>query len=151
MSLANARNAIVSWAQNAGLSSEGRDLSPFITGTLIVAQADGPLSDGERDQITQMYESLTGQSLDAETLRGERDWLAENGVDAAIRTIGEHIDSRSDRELLVSFAALVAAAEGGVNAPEGGALQKLGQGLGFSQLEVQQLLGKAMQAAGGNF
>jgi tellurite resistance protein len=152
MSLDNAINAIASWAQNAGLSTEdGRDLSPFVTGTLIVAQADGPLSDGERDQISQMYQSLTGQELDGETLRAERDWLAENGVDAAIATIAEHIESHSDRELLVSFAALVAAAEGGVNAPEGGALQKLGQGLGFSQLQVQQLLGRAMQAAGGNF
>ncbi len=150
MSVANALHAISTWVQNSGIDTS-RDLSGFLTGALIVAQADGPLSDGEEQQLSQMQQSLTGSELSPETLRAERDWLAENGVDAAIHTISQGFTSASDRELLVTFAALVGAAEGGVNAAEGGALQKLGQGLGFSQTQVQQLLAKAMQAAGGKF
>ena len=88
MSIINATNAIAAWVDESGINADGRDLSPFLTAALIVAQADGPLSPGERDQIAQMHQSLTGSELDGETLRAERDWLADNGVDAAIDTIG---------------------------------------------------------------
>lgn len=151
MSIANACNAISSWTESYGINGEGRDLSPFITGALIVAEADGPPTEGELDQISQMQQCLTGQELDSQTLMAERDWLAENGINEAIQTIGNNIESHSERELLVLMAALVGASEKGLNAQEGTALQKLGQGLGFSQLQVQQLLAKAMQAANGNF
>jgi tellurite resistance protein len=86
-----------------------------------------------------------------ETLGAELRWIEENGVDGAIEGIANNITADNERELLVLMAALVATVERGVNAQEGTMLQKIGQALGFSQLGVQKLLGKSMQAAQGNF
>lgn len=151
MSIAHACNAITSWVENYGISAEGRDLSPFITGALLVALSDAPATDGELEQIAQMHQCLTGQELTWDTLIAERDWIDENGIDGAIDGIANNITDDNERELLVLMAALVATTERGVNADEGTMLQKIGQGLGYSQLEVQKLLGKAMQAANGNY
>jgi tellurite resistance protein len=150
MSVANACNAISTWTENYGVTSD-HDLSPFITGALLVALADSPVSDAELDLIAQMQQCLTGQELTMETLGAELRWIEENGVDGAIEGIANNITADNERELLVLMAALVATVERGVNAQEGTMLQKIGQALGFSQLGVQKLLGKSMQAAQGNF
>jgi tellurite resistance protein len=150
MSVANACNAISTWTESYGVTND-HDLSPFITGALLVALADTPASDAELDLIAQMQQCLTGQELTMETLGAELKWIEENGVDGAVEGIVNNITADNERELLVLMAALVATVERGVNAQEGTMLQKIGQALGFSQLEVQKLLGKSMQAAQGNF
>ncbi|MCU0655519.1 MAG: hypothetical protein MUF64_09595 [Polyangiaceae bacterium] len=150
MSVANACNAISTWTESYGVTND-HDLSPFITGALLVALADTPASDAELDLIAQMQQCLTGQELTLETLGAELQWIEENGVDGAVEGIVNNITADNERELLVLMAALVATVERGVNAQEGTMLQKIGQALGFSQLEVQKLLGKSMQAAQGNF
>jgi tellurite resistance protein len=151
MSVANAVNAIAAWASSSGISAGDRDLSPFLTGALLVATADGPLDAGERQQIEKISGAIVGKELTGESLTSELDWLATNGVEGAIKTIGENITSPTERGLLVTIAALVATAEQGVNAKEGAMLQKLGQGIGFSQNQVLEFLGKAMKAAGGSW
>ena len=151
MSVANACEAVSAWTSSYGISAEGRDLSPFTTAALLVALADAPASDAELDLIAQMYQCLTGNELTWDTLYAERDWIVENGVDGAIEGIANNITDDSERELLVLIAALVATVERGVNAQEGTALQQIGQGLGMSYNDVLKLLGRAMQAANGNY
>ncbi len=148
MSIANACTAITSWASEAGLSQD-RDLSPFVTCAVLIAQSDGPITESEFKELNEIQVCLTGAEYTWDQLQAEVDWIANNGTDGAVTTIGEQLTDEGDRRLAVSFAALVACAERGVGAQEGAALQTLGQGLGFSHDEVLQILGKAMNAAAG--
>lgn len=151
MSLAHACNAITAWTESYGVSAEGRDLSHFITAAVLVALSDAPASDAELEEIAQMHQCLTGEELTWDKLYAERDWIIENSIDGAVEGIVNNVADDNERELLVLMAALVATTERGVNADEGAMLQKIGQALGLSQLGVQKLLGKAMQAAAGNY
>lgn len=148
MSIANACTAITNWASEAGISQD-RDLSPFVTCAVLIAQSDAPITEAEFKEINEIQICLTGAEYTWDQLQAEVDWIANNGNDGAITTIGEQLTDEGDRRLAVSFAALVACAEKGVGAAEGAALQSLGQGLGFSHNEVLQILGKAMNAAAG--
>ncbi|MCC6648122.1 MAG: hypothetical protein IT374_21450 [Polyangiaceae bacterium] len=148
MSIANACTAITAWASEAGISQD-RDLSPFVTCAVLVAQSDGPITESEFKELNEIQICLTGAEYSWDQLQAEVDWIANNGNDGAVTTVAEQLTEESDRRLAVSFAALIACAERGVGAQEGAALQALGQGLGFSHDEVLQLLGKAMNAAAG--
>lgn len=150
MSVTHACNAISSWTESYGITND-HDLSPFITGALLVALADEPASDAELDLISQMQQCLTGEELTLEALGNELQWIEENGTEGAVEAIAQNITADNERELLVLMAAMVATVERGVNAAEGSTLQKIGRALGYSQLDVQKLLGKAMQAASGQF
>ncbi len=146
MSIENAVNAIALWAQSSNISSEGRDLSPFLTAAVIVAAADGAPDESEAAQINQIQSSLTGREMSPEELQGELDYLASNGQKATVDAVAGAITDSNERGFAVSFAAVVAASAGGVNAKEGAALQALGQGLGFSSNQVLEILGQAMKA-----
>lgn len=148
MSIANACTAITNWASEAGISQD-RDLSPFVTCAVLIAQSDGPITESEFKELNEIQICLTGAEYTWDQLQAEVDWIANNGNDGAVTTIAEQLSDEGDRRLAVSFAALVACAEKGVGAQEGAALQTLGQGLGFSHNEVLQILGKAMNAAAG--
>lgn len=146
MSVVNACTAMKSWAQAAGVDPS-RDLSPFVTGATLIALSDAPVDSAECTALSQVKMALTGTDLSWEDFQAEAAWIDTNGVDAAIQTIGENITEPTERELLVEFAALVGVCEKGLNAKEGAMLQRLGQGLGFTQHHVLELLGKAMNAA----
>lgn len=150
MSVANAISAIKSWAEQSGISNEdGRDLSPFLTAALLVAASDGELDAGELRQLNSIQAALTGGELSDEDLEAEINYIVENGADGSIDAVASAIEDHDERGFAVAFAAIMAAAQRGVNANEGAMLQRLGQGLGFSQLDVQKILGQAMLAVRG--
>lgn len=149
MSIANACTAITNWASEAGVTQD-RDLSPFVTCAVLLAQSDGPVTESEFKELNEIQICLTGAEYTWEQLQAEQEWISTNGTDGAVTTIAEQLSDEGDRRLAVSFAALIACAEKGVGAQEGAMLQSLGQGLGFSQNEVLQILGKAMNASAGH-
>ncbi len=150
MSIENAVQAIGQWIAGYDSTAEGRNTGAFLGGAILIAASDGPIDEGERAQLVMLTTAL-GTTYDDATVEQEIQRTSELGAQGRIDEIAAAVPNQDERGLLVSFAALIATAERGVNAHEGAALQKLGQGLGFTQLQVQQLLGKAMQAAGGNF
>jgi hypothetical protein len=147
MSIQNVINAMSSWAEEAGINAEGRDLSPFVTGATLLALSDQPVTSDECDVLSQVKMALTGSDLSWDDFQSEVAWIEEHGVEGAINTIAEQITDEGERELLVKMAALVGMTENGLNAEEGAMLQQLGQGLGFSHHEVLKMLGAAMNAA----
>lgn len=146
MSIENAVNAIATWAQASNISSEGRDLSPFLTAAVIVAAADGMPDENELSELNQVQSSLTGRELSPEDLQNELNYINDNGQAGAIAGVASAIEDANERGFAVSFAAVIAASMRGVNAKEGAALQALGQGLGFSSHQVLEILGQAMKA-----
>jgi tellurite resistance protein len=142
-------SAIEGWAAEAGVAPGGRDMSPFITAVTLVAIADGPASDQECEEISQVSKALTGQDISWEGFQKEVSWVEETGQEGAVRAVAEQITDANERKLAVRFAAIVAAGERGVNEKEGLILQKLGRALGFSHDQVLVLLSEAMRAAKG--
>lgn len=147
MSIENACKAISEWVAEYESTAEGRDASAFFTGALLIALSDGPLSDGETAQLGMLHTALTGEAMDEATIAEEALYIADNGVDGAIDGVAEAVADEEERGLLVSFAALIACSESGVNAQEGAMLQQLGQALGLTQNDVLKLLGNAMNVA----
>lgn len=147
MSIENACTAISDWIAEFESTAEGRDASAFFTGALLIALSDGPLSDGEHAELGMLYTALTGEALDDGKIEEEVGWINDNGIDGAIEGIANAVEGDEERGLLVSFAALIACAESGVNAKEGAMLQNIGQTLGFSQNDVLKFLGNAMNTA----
>lgn len=148
MSIENAVQAIGQWIAGYDSTAEGRDPNAFLGGAILIAASDGPVDDAERAQLI-MLTSALGTAFDDATVEQEVNRTAEIGQQARIDEIAAAVPNQDERGLLVSFAALVGCAERGVNAHEGAALQKLGQGLGFTHNQVLELLGNAMNAAAG--
>ena len=146
MSISNACQAIAAWATATPAPEEGRSALSFLAAALLIATADGPVDDGERAQLVTLYAALQGDALDDATIQAQVDFN-EQGADARIAELNAALPNESEKDLLVSFAALMACADRGVNAKEGAMLQKLGQGVGFSHNHVLELLAKAMNAA----
>ena len=147
MSLSNATKSIVEWVGEYSATAEGRDSSAFLGAAILVAISDGPLTDGERAELVVLQAALTGQEFTDEMLQVQSGYVDQVGIDARLAEIAGAVPNVDERGLLVSFAALIACAEGGVNAKEGAMLQRIGQALGFSHAEVLQFLGNAMGAA----
>jgi hypothetical protein len=91
MSIENACKAISDWVSEYESTSAGRDASAFFTGALLIALADGPLSDGERAQLGMLHTALTNTALDDETLGVESAYIGENGIDGAIAGVANAV------------------------------------------------------------
>jgi tellurite resistance protein len=149
MSLQSILSAIDAWAREAAIDPSGRDLSPFITAVTLVAIADGPATDKECEEISQVSKALTGQDISWEDFQKEVAWINDTGHDGAVSAVAEQITDANERKLAVRCASVLAAGERGVNEQEGLMLQKIGRALGFSREQVHVLLAEAMQAARG--
>lgn len=147
MSVENTNKAILSWLDEYQSTAEGRDPAAFIGAAILIATSDGPLTDAERSELTTLQSALTGQPWSDDQASLELEHTQQVGIDARIRELAQAVPSTDERGLLVSFAALVACTEQGVNAKEGAMLQRLGQGLGFTHDEVLRYLGNAMNVA----
>lgn len=142
-------SAIETWAREAAIDPNGRDLSPFITAAALVAIADGPATDHECEVISQVSKTLRGEDISWEDFQKEVAWIEQTGQDGAVAAVAEQIADPNERALAVRIAAIVATGERGVNEKEGLMLQKIGRALGFSHDKVLVHLSEAMRAAKG--
>jgi tellurite resistance protein len=149
MSLPAILSTIETWAREAAIDPNGRDLSPFITAAALVAVADGPATEHECEVISQVSKTLRGEDISWEDFQKEVAWIGETGNDGAVKAVAEKITNGGERALAVRIAAIVATGEQGVNEKEGLMLQKLGRALGFSRENVLGFLSEAMRAAKG--
>jgi tellurite resistance protein len=110
----------------------------------LVASADG-LADAERDALADLVEHATGHVVQHDDLRRHFTVL-----DQACEALGRHerigrlasnFEDPEAREEALGFAALVAISDGNLGLPEAHALLELGQRLGFTDREVEEVLG----------
>jgi tellurite resistance protein len=106
----------------------------------LVASADG-LADEERDALAKLMEQVSGSVVELQMLKQH---LCDLDGSAAVlgrrerlaRVAASFEDDRS-REEAISFAALVAVADGKLAGPEASVLLELGQHFAFSAGDVQ--------------
>lgn len=110
----------------------------------LVAAGDG-LDAEERQAITALIAHLVGNA-EPDKVCDVLDWfderVTEEGVEARIAHVGASFTSRSDREQVLGFAALLALADRRLALREQERLISLGEALGFKRVEVQMLVHK---------
>jgi tellurite resistance protein len=109
----------------------------------LVASADG-LAESERDTLASLVEYVTGAAVDHRALQLHFDEL--NAISDALGRperlgrVASEFESADSRQEAISFAALVAIADGALTEPELKVLYKLGEHFSFSREEVQSLV-----------
>jgi tellurite resistance protein len=135
--------------QGAKATLEGRDepASIYFVSILeiayLVASADG-FADEERQALALLLERVTGHAVGHDAMdlhfRDLDDACAALGRTERLRRAAEDFDDGMSRSEALSFAALVAVADGKLADPESKALLQLGGWFGLSQPQVTQLV-----------
>lgn len=108
---------------------------------LATCAADGEVQDAEVQAISQIYEHIFGQKLDADTIRSAASKMVKNQHDIG-KTLAERhamIDS-SLKPLIFKAAYLVAAADGRIAENEATILNAIASSLRMSGPEVRQVI-----------
>jgi tellurite resistance protein len=113
----------------------------------LVASADG-LAAEEREALARLVEYASGEVVDQEALRRHF-----SDLDAACETLGRrerlgrvasNFQEASAKEEAMSFAALIAIADGKLAPPEARVLLELGNHFAFSEREVEAVVGQVV-------
>ncbi len=129
----------------AGAESEedsraARYFASILELSFLVASADG-LDDGEREALAHLVAHATGDAVDPASLAGQFADIAEalraEGREARLTAVAATFTDFMEREEALSFAALVALADGRLGDAERGALLDLGARFDSSEGEVQ--------------
>lgn len=120
-----------------------RYFAGIVEASYLVAGADG-LAETERAALIQLVSEATGRAIDADDLNvlfelfDER--VQRDGLEARLVAVADNFDDFMARGEAMSFAVLVAIADGVLAPGEGVALTALGARLGFAAGEVQAVL-----------
>ena len=113
----------------------------------LVASADG-LAPEERAALAKLVEHATGSVVEQEALQRHF-----NDLDACSATLGRrerlgrvaaNFEDLAAREEAISFAALIAIADGKLAQPEAQVLVELGEHFSFSETDVKAVLGQVV-------
>jgi hypothetical protein len=108
----------------------------------LVAASDG-LEPQERQALSGLIARIVGKAT-PDAVCNVLDWfdarLAEDGLAARLSHVASHFAGRTERERVLSFAALLALADRRLALAEQNALVALGGALGFSKNEVQMVV-----------
>ncbi len=131
-------------AADSGEDAEAaRHVMALLETAFLVSSADG-LAEQERSSLGELLVQSTGEVLHADgfvsMVERFEELLAEHGLDARVRAVAEEFDDFMAREEAMSFAALIAVADGELGIKEALVLLSLGKRLGFSPGEVQAVV-----------
>lgn len=121
-------------------SRAARYFSSILELSFLVASADG-LDDGEREALARLVAHATGDAVTTDELSEQLADVAraldQEGRDARLEAVAGTFTDFVEREEALSFAALVALADGRLGDAEGAALLDLGRRFDSSEGEVQ--------------
>jgi tellurite resistance protein len=134
-------------AQLVAESDEDTEAAGYVTALLetafLVSSADG-LAEQELRSLGELMVQSTGAVLGADAfgslVEKFEQLLTEQGLEARVGAVAKHFDDFLAREEAMSFAALIAVADGELGTKEALVLLSLGKRLGFSPGEVQAVV-----------
>jgi len=142
--------AAASQADAAAERRQAEWLGAMTEAALIVASADGQLSDVEKKQMSEGLVSLTDGKVSEQDVLDmiERVTAAvhEEGPSKRFHEIATILADSPLREAVFLIACAVAWRDRGINERQGLAVRALGHAFGFSEGKLQSLLAKAKQA-----
>jgi tellurite resistance protein len=131
-------------AEKSGEDAEAaRHFLGLVEAAYLIACADG-LADEERDALIDLIAHTTGGTVPGamvdELFAGFQSALAKQGLEMRLREVAKSFDDFMAREEAMSFASLIAIADGVLSTKEEVALIALGARLDFSVGEVQAVV-----------
>ena len=140
-------------AQEAQADGDPSELARYFQALVelgyLVAAADG-LADEERQVLAELVEHATGKAVDQPALKLHFQDLEEGvgmlGRKERMQRAAAEFEDHVSRCEAISFAALVAVADGKLGAAEARALLELGEIFGLSEGEVRAVLGQVVQS-----
>lgn len=132
----------------AAQSSEQASVAQYFLGMLeaafLVAAIDGGVSEAERAALGDLIAQVTNDPDGAKGLSALFDRfgadLTREGMPERLRAVAAHFEDFMAREEALSFATLIALADGSISRKEARGLIELAEHLGYSVGEVQALL-----------
>jgi tellurite resistance protein len=131
-------------AQSSEQASVAQHFLGMLEAAFLVAAIDGGVSEPERAALGDLIAQVTNDPDGAKGLSALFDKfgadLTRDGMPARLAAVAAHFDDFMAREEALSFATLIALADGSISRKEARGLIELAEHLGYSVGEVQALL-----------
>ncbi len=117
---------------------------------LAITIADGKIQDSEVDKISNIFQHLTGSTLDEETIRYTAEGMLEEGTDikTELATVKPVLNKMLKKQMITA-SLYVLAADGDMNDDELIMLDDIREGLGFSMGQCERMKKKFLKNMAG--